>query len=185
MTDPALAVGPARALAGLVAALHQVVSRDRSGADAAGILREVGLEAGESISGLFRQWLDRSGTPGDPAELAPEEFWGALSSFFEDLGWGTIEIEQPHPGVLSISSADWFEADRVPGRHPGCHVTTALLADLLRRVVEEELACLEVECRAAGHDRCRFLVGSPAALERIFQSLREGSEYPSAVGALD
>jgi len=184
MTDPALAVGPARALAGLVAALHQVVSRDRSAAGAAGILREIGLEAGESISGLFRQWLDRSDTPGDPAELPPEAFWGALSTFFEDLGWGTLEVEHPHPGVLSISSTDWFEANRPAGRHPGCHLTTALLADLLRRVIEEELACLEVECRAAGQDRCRFLVGSPEALDRIFQSLQEGTEYRSAVGAL-
>jgi hypothetical protein len=53
-----------------------------------------------------------------------------------------------------------------------------VLAELLRRATGTEdgaeIAVLEAECRGRGDARCRFLFGSPAALEAVYAALREG-----------
>jgi uncharacterized protein len=171
---------------GFLPALHRALRGERSESEAASLLREIGLESGEEFLARFRTWLqsgDRAATP-EPEDLSPDEFWRHLSDFFAGLGWGTLEYEQIHPGLVALTSRDWVEADRTGSQYPSCHLTTALLADLLRRVADQELASLEVECRAAGDDRCRFLIGSPDALQRVFDSMREGVAVGEAVGAL-
>jgi predicted hydrocarbon binding protein len=167
-------------------ALHRAIARDHAPADAATLVREIGLESGEGFYAALREWLAESGAPGEELEALPaDEFWGTLSRFFASLGWGDLEQERLHPAVLALSSRNWIEArGNADAKQPSCHLTTGLLADLLRRVAETELAAMEVECRARGHDRCLFLLGNPEALERVFERMRGGDAFASAVEAL-
>jgi hypothetical protein len=36
---------------------------------------------------------------------------------------------------------------------------------------------MQVECLTCGDDRCRFLAGSPAALQRVFDAMMQGRPY--------
>ena len=43
------------------------------------------------------------------------------------------------------------------------------------------VAVLEVECRSAGQDRCRFLVGSPDVMDAVYEEMGRGTDYEAAV----
>jgi len=171
---------PAPALVGV----RRAVMENRDPVEAVELLRRIGLEAGEAYHALFQNWLVEEGAPADPAELSAEEFWQRLSDFLDALGLGTVRYELLHSGVFAIASDDWVEADSSGPGHPGCQLTTGLLAELLRRVAGQDLAILEVECRGLGSDSCRFLAGSAAALEHVFGAMERGAAYQDAVASL-
>ncbi|HET7322507.1 MAG TPA: V4R domain-containing protein [Longimicrobiaceae bacterium] len=167
----------------ILPALRRALGREHSPADAAALERQLGFETGEGFYAALRNRLEDSGA--DVDTLPADEFWQRVGDFFADLGWGTLEFDRLHPGVAALSSADWVEADpNVQAAQPSCHFTTGLLADLLGRVAGDDLAVLEVECRCAGDDRCRFLLGGGDALERVFDAMRQGRSYREAVEQL-
>lgn len=171
--------------AGALLAIHRVLSRDRSPRESAELVRELGFESGEAFHRAFAEWLADRGEGDDPAALPADRFWPALGEFFSALGWGRLELDRPHAGVVSLSSPAWAEADAGGGaRQPTCHLTTGLLADLLARVAGTDLAVMEAECRSRGDRECRFLLGSPEALDLVHGRLRDGASYPEAVAAL-
>jgi predicted hydrocarbon binding protein len=55
-----------------------------------------------------------------------------------------------------------------------------LLAGLLGRVANAPLSVLEVECRSAGHGRCRFLVGSVDVMQYVYEAMARGVSYEHA-----
>jgi predicted hydrocarbon binding protein len=165
--------------AGTLAMLRLALSEGSSPADAAERLRRIGYESGEA----FRQALQARGEDGaeDLGEVSMDEFWARLGRFFGELGWGRLEFEQIHPGVAALESFDWAEAEGQASGAPSCHYSTGVLADLLGRVAGDDLAVLEVECRSAGADRCRFLLGGQEALERVYLSVRDGASVMEAL----
>lgn len=166
-------------------ALHRAAGRGRDAHEAARLVREIGLETGETFHSAFQEWLAQRGEPLPVAALPADRFWSGLAEFFSSLGWGRLEEERPHPGVVSLSSDEWVEsAEKSGAAHPACHLTTGLLADLLGRVAGEDLAVLEVECQATGAGRCRFLVGSDAVLQRVHEEIARGAAYPDALATL-
>lgn len=179
MTEPKLTLP-----AGALPALHRSLAAGRTPAEAAEAARRLGYESGAEFHRAFERWL--GGTEAhDLGSLGPDAFWHGLAEFFASEGWGHLSFEELHPGVAALSSTDWAEADSATGAsHPACHITTGLLSDLLGRVGSAELAVLEVECRAAGHERCTFLVGGEEALESVYRDLRGGRDYAAAVRAL-
>lgn len=171
----------------VLTALHRALASDRSPADAAALVRQIGFDSGAGFLEGFHDWLEhqKQEAGANPAALAAEEFWQQLTGFFFSMGWGRLEFEQLHPGVASLSSREWAEAE--PGeaaQQPTCHFTTGMLADLLGRIAGADLAVMEVECRSRGEDRCRFLVGSPAALEDVYARLQRGEPYGAALQQL-
>ena len=78
--------------------------------------------------------------------------------------------------------AEAVEAPALP--HPGCFFSAGMLADLIGRVADGPMACLEVTCGAAGHPACRFLLGSPAMLTAVHERIVEGSGHEAAVRAV-
>ena len=166
-------------------ALHRALAQDRDTVEAASLVRQVGLESGEAFHAAFQEWLAQRGEPLPIRALPVERFWGHLSAFFSSLGWGRLEQARAHPGIVSLSSEEWVESAGQDGAgHPACHLTTGLLADLLGRIAGDELAVLEVECRAASAQRCRFLVGSEAVLHRVYEAMRQGQSYAEALDGL-
>jgi hypothetical protein len=40
-----------------------------------------------------------------------------------------------------------------------------------------------VECRTAGSDRCRFLLGSTEVMQQVYDGMASGSTYDDAIAA--
>lgn len=166
-------------------AIHRVLSTDYGPARAAETLRRVGYETGEALFATLQEWLADDQGAAAPATLPVERFWQDLADFFADLGWGRLEYERLHPGVASLSSREWAEADpEARARAPMCHLSTGIFSELLTQTADAETAVLEVECRSRGDEQCRFLIGSPEALEVAYRGLTEGLSYVEALERL-
>lgn len=164
---------PAAALAQLRAA----VTRD--GGDPTPI-HEAGYAAGEALYDAFGRWLARRGT-GSPELLDVDTVQRAASEFLNESGWGEIRFE-PLGAALAIDGHAWTEADpSAKIEHPGCFLGTGLLAGFFGRLADAPLAALEVECRSAGADRCRFLLGAADVLEGVYDQVAAGGDYAVAV----
>jgi predicted hydrocarbon binding protein len=154
----------------------------RSGdASAAVALQEAGYAGGTALFETFQHWLaQRTDIP--MADLDVESFEVRLSEFFRETGWGTMHIGSIDDLVATLDSPDWGECDPGTGmQHPSCHITTGMFADLFGRLAGAPVAVLEVECRSAGYERCRFLVGSPEIMDAVYDEMGHGVEYEAAV----
>lgn len=148
------------------------------GAEAAGrALQEAGNAAGDAIHDrLARTGDDLAGTP-------RESFWARLTGLFRELGWGTLEHQELHPGVGALVAREWFEVDR-DARRPSCPFTTGVLANILGRVAGGDVAVLQVECLDAAPGCVRFLFGSGDVLQAVYGGLREGRDLDAALATL-
>lgn len=171
---------PAGALGSLVRTLRVEVGNEA----AAGILRRMGIEAGAAFYDRFRLWLSESGSGAiDPETLEREVFWNRLSDFFAHLGWGEIEHEATHPGVITLRLSNWVEASQDPSPY-GCHFSAGMLAEILRRVAGGDLAALEIESDGGEGGSATVLIGNPVALDSLYAAMRDGAAYGDALAAL-
>jgi len=167
-----------------LASLRAALLRD-AGPAAAAYLQEAGYAGGEQIYAAFRSWLTDQGA-GEPEELPVSEFERRATEFLRLLGWGSLAIGTLSDAVATLDSSDWGEADPTSGlEHPGCYVSTGLLADFFGRVADFPLAVLEVECRSMGHDRCRFLLGNAEVMEYLFEEMGRGVGYEEAAAEVE
>jgi predicted hydrocarbon binding protein len=170
--------------AGSLRALRRAAAA--AGASPSALLRELGATCGEEMTeGLRARLSERRGTS-DPGELALDAFWEQLSGYLEEMGWGRLEVEQPHPAVVLLSSSSWLEADEELGvRHPACHFTTGALSALFSEVAGAEVSALEIECRSAGGARCAWLAGGTEALGVAYEALRREEDPLAALSERD
>lgn len=150
-------------------------------AQAAVALQEAGYAGGDALFSSFRRWLQqRTDIPAEDLDL--EAFEQRLSEFFRETGWGTMSIGSLDDVVATLDSADWSESDSAAGMpYPACHISTGMFADLFGRLAGAPVAVLEVECRSAGQERCRFLVGSPEVMNLVYDEMGRGASYEEAV----
>ncbi len=149
------------------------------GADAAArALQHAGHAAGDAFHALLSD-------DGDPSRLGESEFWRRLNDIFAERGWGRLHFEPEHPGIGSLESADWSEADPGAGAlRPSCHFTAGLLANVLGRTAGQDVGVFEVECRSRGDLRCHFYFGGAEALQRVYTALRDGRDVEAALAEL-
>lgn len=167
-----------------LAALRAALSRD-AGPAAASYLQEAGYAGGETLFTAFRGWLTSRGEQA-PELLTIERFEEMATGFFRDAGWGSVSVGSLRSAVAVLDSPDWGEADPANGmEQPGCHFTTGMFADFFGRVADAPLAVLEVECRSAGANRCRFLVGNSDVMEHVYDTLGRGASYEAALGEVE
>lgn len=176
-----------------LAALRRELAAAVGGDAAARALQSAGDAAGEAFSrALVHGFGTTAGAP-DPETAAHERlaaidqhaFWRRFGELFASRGWGHLTMSQVHPGVGALDAGDWVEADPDAGANrPSCFFTTGLLANVLGRVAGEDVSVLEAECRSQGGARCRFLFGSPVALEEVFRQLSAGHELEASLGSL-
>ena len=166
-----------------LAALRSILFRD-AGPAAAGALQEAGYAGGEAVYESFRQMLRKQGKAA-PEDLQVDEFQRRASTYFREAGWGTITVGSMGEALATVDSPDWGESE--PGANldqPGCHITTGMFADFFGRLSDVPLAVLEVECRSAGHERCRFLLGNAELLRSVYDEMENGRSYADAVAAV-
>ena len=165
-------------------AVRQGLASSRSPTEAALLLREVGYASGSALYAAFEESLAAQ-ERGPVASLSTGEFWEALSAFFADSGWGSLEYHRLHSGVAALDSPDWIEADPDAGAsQPTCHLSVGMLADVLGRLPGGQVAVLEAECRSQGDPRCRFLFGAEATLNAVFQEIQAGESYDTGIDRL-
>ena len=165
-----------------LAGLRNALMRD-TGYASAGYLQEAGYAGGAATFDAFRWWLSLRGT-GEPEALSVGAFQSQATEFFRECGWGSLEVGALHDTVATLDSSDWSEATPEAGlEHPGCHLTSGMFADFFGRVADAPLAVMEVECRSAGGERCRFLLGSADVLQQVYDGMAAGATYDEAVGA--
>jgi bacteriochlorophyll 4-vinyl reductase len=170
---------PATAVGALRTALVNELGGDR----AASVLRSAGHAAGDA---LYQVLVQSAGEPQPGVtELDAARFWRRFAHLFSTRGWGNLVQGDVHAGVAVLESTDWAEADATSqARRPSCFFTTGLLANVLGKVANADVAVLEVECRSRGDARCRFLFGSPAAMENVYRQMVTGSDLDQAIAQL-
>ena len=161
-------------------ALRQALLRN-GGLSGATQLQDAGFAGGNALYEAFRTWLaGRVDT--DPGELPTAEFGEHASEFFREAGWGSFRLGALGSAVATVDSTDWRESDAATSlEHPGCHLTTGMLAGFFAAAGDAPIAALEVECRAAGDERCRFLIGAGAVLTHVFEQVERGVGYEEAL----
>ncbi|MEY4609456.1 MAG: hypothetical protein RL625_1673 [Gemmatimonadota bacterium] len=164
-------------------ALRSALVRDL-GDGFATVLQEAGFAGGAAILEAFAGWCGRHGLAA-PAALPIETFHLALTRFLAEAGWGRITVTPLGEAVLAIDAEAWAEADPdAPMPYPSCYYTAGMFADLLGRVADAPVGCMEVACRSSGGDQCRFLVGNPEIMAHVYQRITEGAGYQAALDEL-
>lgn len=160
-----------------ILALRRSLIRQIGSEAAVRALQEAGNAAGDAF-------FDRlAPDPSALAETPHDSFWDRLAALFREVGWGNVQHESPHPGVGALVARDWFETDDADTR-PSCPFTTGVLANILGRAADGEVAVLQVPCEDGGARCVRFLFGAPAVLDRLYSGLREGQDVGAGLAAL-
>jgi predicted hydrocarbon binding protein len=166
---------------GALRALHQALQQDL-GENAAMRLQEVGHAAGADVYACFLRWLQEETGVSDPGAIDAAQFGKVLGEFFDALGWGRASVTRIGAGGLAFDSEEWAEADpKANAGFPSCHFSAGLLAGFMGAMVQQTVSVMEVECRSANQPRCRFLLGTPEALEAAYQAASEGKDYGAAI----
>ena len=162
--------------------LRNALMRDM-GYAAAGYLQEAGYAGGGALFEAFRGWLAARGE-NEPEALSVTDFQAQATDFFRECGWGSLQVGDLYDTVATLDSSDWGEAAPEAGlEQASCHFSSGMFSDFFGRLSDAPLAVMEVECRSAGAERCRFLLGSTEIMEHVYNAMSGGETYEAAVGA--
>ena len=155
------------------------------GEHAASLLQEIGYASGPEVYQTFASWLQTRANVADPADLDATFLGPMMSEFFEAIGWGNLVLEQLDDGALALDTVDWAEAKGDTGALvPSCHFTTGMFSAFMTELAGEIVAVMQVECLTCGNERCRFLVGSAATLQQLFEAMTRGENYSDVLVAV-
>jgi predicted hydrocarbon binding protein len=153
-----------------LSALRAALFRDLGG-NAATYLQEAGYAGAAQVYEAFSNWLKARGGPA-PADLALDDFAAAMAEFFAASGWGTLGFSVGEGAVATIESSDWAEASVGDGSQmSGCFFTNGILSDFFGRLTDAPVAVMETECRSMGSPRCKFVIGTPEKLQKVYDEL--------------
>lgn len=165
---------PARSILALRRTLVKELGLDA----AAPALQAAGYAAGDALYDRLVRGLD-----GDVAATSSGAFWKRLAALFRELGWGTLQHEELHPGVGALVAREWFEVDPSTGGG-SCVFTTGVLANLLGRAAGNDVAVMQAPCDDGEAGCARFLFGAGPVLEDVYAALREGRDLRDSIAAL-
>ena len=120
----------------------------------------------------------------DPRESDGGTFWTRLAELFARRGWGRLHHSERHPGIGTLTSTDWAEADSGTESQPSCAFSAGLLSGLLTEAAGGGVAVLETHCRSRGDAECRFCYGSEQAIHDLYGLLLDGHSLEDALGRL-
>ena len=159
-------------------ALRQAVESPASAVTVEAV-RDAGYFAGQAMFDVFSAWLGEHGETA-PDSLDDANFTRLVGNFFSEFGWGQTRFTSLSDAVIALDAEDWGEA---AGQGGGCHVTTGIFAGFFGKLANAPIAVLEVECRAAGDTRCRFLLGSVDVMGYVHEAMGRGIPYDRAAAS--
>ena len=139
------------------------------------------LEAGREVGRALHPQVMQEGGGG-----APGDFWERLQMHLVRRGLGSIHHRRIHPGIGLLESRGVAElaGDEAPGGgRPFVPFTTGLLRGLLSAAAGREVVLRQVE-GAPGEAPCRWIFGSPAALDALERGMGRGRTLEEAVAGL-
>ncbi len=142
-------------------------------------IRDAGYYAGQALFDAFSSWLNEHGETA-PDSLDDARFTRLVGDFFAEHGWGQMQFTSLSDAVIAIDADNWGEA---VGQGSGCHVTTGIFAGFFGKLASAPIAVLEVECRASGDERCRFLLGSIDVMAYVHEAMGRGIPYDRAAAS--
>ncbi|HVD61066.1 MAG TPA: V4R domain-containing protein [Gemmatimonadaceae bacterium] len=147
---------------------------DSGDADAVDALREAGFAGGPAVYAAFEQWLNEN-EAGSAENLSIEEFGDRAAKYFRDAGWGLVEFDATsEQGVAVLSMSECWEADaKGEETQPECHITTGMLASFFGQLAGYPVAVMETECRSAGGESCRFLLGNSEMMAYRWEQIQD------------
>ena len=168
----------------VLGALRAALLRDL-GPAAATPLQEAGYAGGEAVFASFERWLRaREERRADVGELSVTRFEERASEYFRQAGWGSLAVGTIGGAVVTLDSTDWWEDDPAAGEVAEAFITIGVFASFFSRLADEPLAVLQVESRAAGASRTRFLLGNAEVMDYVYERLGGGAEYAEAVAGV-
>jgi bacteriochlorophyll 4-vinyl reductase len=159
-----------RASEDFLAALRRALEQEVGGA-AGAVLYETGRRWGAADMRAF-------------VARAPEEFGAAYDAVHMGVlletwwwpravgGWGSASFDFRRAGqrLVFLEVRDSAEARALPGANrPVCDLYAGYFAGGLSVLARRDLACAELQCRAAGAESCRFLFSTPAQTDQARQ----------------
>jgi hypothetical protein len=164
------------------ASLHRLRRRleHHTSGDGVAILHDAGFATGESLAAAWRARVTERTGLADPSALDTRWFGPLLDELCVTLGWGSLTVTPLGDSALLLESGDWAEADPQGGAGAGCHFTCGCLAAFLTGQAGGPIGVLEVECRTAGQDACRFLAGAESTLTVVVDLLAAGGDWRTA-----
>jgi hypothetical protein len=160
--------------------LRAALVRD-AGDTMAAAFQEAGFAAGDQVYDHLRRWLRTWTGVDDPGQLDATGLNECLGRFFAALGWGPIAVAAAGRSGLTLTSPDWAEAAPGTGDTPTCFFSAGMLASVLSRLADRDVAVMEVECRSRGDAHCRFLAGSPESLTAAYEAMAAGGSWEQAL----
>jgi hypothetical protein len=171
----------------VLGALRAALLRDL-GPAAATHLQEAGYAGGEAVFASFERWLrareEGGGGAAAVGELSVTRFEERASEYFRQAGWGSLAVGTIGDAVVTLDSTDWWEDDPAAGEVAEAFITIGVFASFFSRLANEPLAVLQVESRAAGAARTRFLLGNAEVMDYVYEQLGRGAEYEEAVAGV-
>lgn len=158
-------------------ALRRALVREL-GMEAAGpALQEAGFAAGDALHDRLARGLEE-----EVAATSSAAFWRRLTALFRELGWGSMDQEELHPGVGALVAREWFEIDA--DGTGACPFTTGVLANILGRVAGDDVAVMQAPCEGDERGCARFLFGAGPVLQEVYSGLREGRDLQASLTSL-
>jgi predicted hydrocarbon binding protein len=143
----------------LLASLTWALQRD--GYDDADILYKIGRRWGEADFRAFAERAPREFGVPSLDQMPFQEMLDAWRGPLTAAGWGTWRYDFRCARVgLPVVELSNSAAVGGPAGKPACHLYAGLFAAVFGALARRELAGVELECAAAGADRCRILVAS-------------------------
>ena len=171
-----------------LAALHQSLEQEMADA-AERILAETGRRWGaadmQAFLGRAPQLL---GAPHEAVHIGVllQTWWWPRTAG----GWGTASFDFRWAAqrllVVELTNSAEARASRERQRPEGqptgpvCHLYSGYFASGLGALAKRDLACVELQCRAAGADLCQFLVSTAAHVQQARQ-WRDAGESTAAI----
>mgnify|MGYP005858076197 CR=1 FL=1 len=166
------------------------LSEDFIAAVLAGMSHEIGEEAARAIlyqTGYrwaledMRNFNDNivkefGNTPVSGMHLAfvLETWWWPLTT----MGWGAwkYDFNMKSQGIITVDLYESVVAKSLErlGK-PVCYWYAGLFSGLMTHLSKKELASIEIQCFASGHDVCRFMVGSDKRINPAAFWVEEGA----------
>lgn len=120
---------------------------ERAGGDVASWLEEGGRAGGKNSSSRFQEVSDLRNAP----------FAQAYLDMGKEIGWGTFNVTGFGADNFEVAVDDSPFAEAYgASKHPVCDFTRGVIAGL-GETLFGKATCQEIECRAMGAKRCRFV----------------------------
>lgn len=163
----------------IFASLRRAMADEVGQLEAIHALHAAGFSAGVAAAAALRGGPDE-----DLLQLAEEDFWARVTSFFSRRGWGQLTHAATHEAVGTLTAPDWSEAEGAEGEDASCSFSTGFLSGFLSTVAGGDLAVLEVTCRGRGDGVCTFAYGNASAIHEVYGRLLDGADLQEALAAL-